>query len=104
MSLTIKQVMERIDQLQMKRDMIEAIQEWLKKSFTGTTGVKGRNIPPEVIDELLVDIDADLLAKTDDEIEQLGNMEVDSERKKQRQGKSAKAPKKRSNAKKGKGS
>jgi len=99
MTLTIKQAMERIDQLQMKKDMIDAIQDWLRKNFTGETGVRGRTIPADVIDELLVDIDVALVAPTNDEIEQLEKMEVEGGKAKQR-----KDPKPKAKAKgKGKG-
>lgn len=73
---TLKQMMERIETLRSKRELIDAMKEWLGKNFTGSTGVGGKVIPTEVVDELLVDIDCVLVAPTNEEIESLESMEI----------------------------
>jgi len=92
---TIRQLMERVETLRMKRDLLDAIKGWLNKNFTGNTGVGGRIIPAEVIDEILVDIDVTLLAAVNEEIESLETTEVQN-------GKSTKGSTKRPKPKKGK--
>jgi len=73
---TLKQIMERIETLRAKRELIDAVKEWVNKSFTGNTSISGRVITAEIIDEMLVDIDSALTAAVDEELMTLESMEV----------------------------